>query len=153
MRITLCGSTRFMDAFAEWNTKLTLAGHLVYTVAVGATNALGGAIDEVSKNKLDVVHFGKIDNSDAIFVLDVDGYIGESTRREIFYAQMKQKAVYFLSEESDRNDLIHPCNRPLNSKEELDEIEHVLSNIHDDPNFDGMLNRLSGSGSSNRNDH
>ena len=34
--------------------------------------------------------------SDEIFVINVDGYIGDSTRSEIEYAKMTGKAVRFL---------------------------------------------------------
>lgn len=118
MRITLCGSVRFESAWLEWNRKLTLAGHIVYSVcAIGARD-----YTEIEKNKLDVVHMGKIDNSDAILVLDVGGYVGESTRREIFYAQMREKGVYYLSE-GDGEWLVGDDMQRLRTKEELNEAQ------------------------------
>lgn len=48
------------------------------------------------KRRFDLVHFEKIDNSDAIVVLNVDGYIGDSTTREVEWARMKRKDVYWL---------------------------------------------------------
>ena len=48
------------------------------------------------KIRLDVLHFRKIDLSDEIFVLNVGGYIGESTSREIEYAKSTGKAVWYL---------------------------------------------------------
>ena len=97
-KITLCGSTKFKNDFLEWNARLTLQGYLVYTVG------LFGHHDkiELTKNekiKLDVLHFNKIDNSDGIFVIDVDNYVGESTHREIEYAKSKNKDIRFLTEE------------------------------------------------------
>jgi hypothetical protein len=98
-RITLCGSTRFRDAFHYWNTNLTLAGNIVYSVAIWAhTQDASSKPTEEEKTLLDSVHLKKIDNSDAIFVLDVHGYIGESTKNEIQYASKSGKQVYFLSE-------------------------------------------------------
>jgi hypothetical protein len=98
-RLTLCGSTRFRDAFDFWNTHLTLAGNAVYSVAVDAHGEARDALPtEKEKTLLDEVHLMKILNSDAIFVLDVNGYIGSSTEREIAFARSRGKQVYLLSE-------------------------------------------------------
>ena len=100
MKITLCGSTKFKNTFEEWNKKLTLAGHIVYTVSCfGHADKI--EYTEEQKNKLDLVHFIKILNSDAIFVLDVDDYIGFSTKREIVWAELNNKLVYYLSAGAD----------------------------------------------------
>lgn len=40
----------------------------------------------------------KIDLADRVLVLDVDGYIGESTRSEIEYAQQIGRPISYLSE-------------------------------------------------------
>jgi len=48
-----------------------------------------------TKEMLDDMHLRKIDMADEIFVINVGGYIGESTRREIAYAQQKGKKVNF----------------------------------------------------------
>jgi hypothetical protein len=98
-RLTLCGSTRFRGAFDFWNTHLTLAGNAVYSVAVDAHGEAREALPtEAEKTLLDEVHLMKILNSDAIFVLDVGGYVGSSTEREIAFARSKGKGVFFLSE-------------------------------------------------------
>jgi nucleoside 2-deoxyribosyltransferase len=98
LRVTLCGSTKFREAFDFWNTHLTLAGNAVYSVAVDAHGEARDALPtEEEKTLLDEVHLMKIKNSDAIFVLDVDGYIGSSTAREIVFARAKGKDVYYLS--------------------------------------------------------
>ena len=97
-RLTLCGSTRFGDAFDFWNTHLTLAGNAVYSVAVDAHSELRDALPtESEKTLLDQVHLMKIKNSDAIFVLDINGYIGASTTKEIAFAKSNEKRIYFLS--------------------------------------------------------
>ena len=97
-RITLCGSTRFRDAFDFWNTHLTLAGNVVYSVAVDAHGSARDALpSDAEKALLDSVHLKKILNSDCIFVLDVDGYIGSSTTREIEFAKAHGKQIYYLS--------------------------------------------------------
>lgn len=97
-RITLCGSTRFKRAFIEWNVRLTLEGNVVYSVCRhGHADMIVHSPEE--KVLLDRVHTAKIDNSDEIFVLDVQGYIGESTRSEIDHAHKTGKKVRLLSEE------------------------------------------------------
>lgn len=99
MRITLCGSARFEQQFHEWNEKLTLAGHIVYDLSVH--QSLKGNKDwynEETKIKLDLAHLGKILHSDAIVVLDVNAYTGFSTKREIQWARMCDKEVYWLED-------------------------------------------------------
>jgi hypothetical protein len=97
-RITLCGSTRFKKAFMEWNARLTLQGAVVYSVAMWSHNIRVEPTEE-QKELLDVIHKAKIDASDEIFVLDVGGYIGSSTRSEINHALSTCKAVRYLSSE------------------------------------------------------
>jgi len=98
-RMTLCGSTQFPEAFEYWNAQLTLSGNIVYSVAIMPHHAnMRGELSPEEKNKLDEVHLKKIDNSDAIFVVNVGGYIGDSTRREIEYARNQGKEIYLLSE-------------------------------------------------------
>ena len=98
--ITLCGSTRFRDAFMEAQKRLTLEGNIV--ISVGLFGHAGD--DEVwkpgTKEMLDDMHKRKIDMADEIYVINVGGYIGESTRSEIEYARRNGKVVRFLEEES-----------------------------------------------------
>ena len=94
MKITLCGSAKFEEAFKKANEKLSLAGHIVYSLAVYPSDK--GGKDWYSpeqKAALDEVHLAKIDASDAIYVLAPGGYIGESTQREIDYARKKGKKL------------------------------------------------------------
>ena len=94
--ITLCGSTRFKEQFIEMQKKLTLEGNIV--ISVGAFGHCGD--NEVwtdgKKAMLDSMHLAKIDLADEIFVINVDNYIGDSTRNEIEYAKSKGKRVRFL---------------------------------------------------------
>lgn len=94
--ITLCGSTRFKEHFLEVQKKLTLEGNIVISVGM-----FGHADDEEAlqyevKAMLDRQHLAKIDLADEIFVINVDNYIGDSTRKEIEYAKAKGKHVGFL---------------------------------------------------------
>lgn len=104
-KITLCGSTKFKREFEAINRQLSLEGNVVYSVA------FFGHADKVpltpeQKATLDEVHKRKIDNSDGIFVINVDGYIGESTYSEIEYAAKSGKFIKYLS---DFPDLIMLC--------------------------------------------
>jgi hypothetical protein len=95
-RITLCGSTRFTSAYQYWNQRLTLdETALVYSVSTYKYDNP----TERNKQKLDRIHKEKIRASDEIFVLDVSGYIGDSTRSEIAYAKRHGKGVRYLSKE------------------------------------------------------
>ena len=100
-RVTLCGSTRFREAYEEWNKKLTLEGHVVYSVACFGHG--GDELTQEEKCLLDIIHLRKIDNSDEILVLDVDGYVCESTYREILYAEAQGKHVTYLSQIQGKN--------------------------------------------------
>lgn len=84
--VTLCGSTRFKKEFHEENLNYTLMGYVVLSVGSFMHSDTEIKITPEQKQKLDELHKRKIDMSDFIYVIDVDGYIGESTRSEIEYA-------------------------------------------------------------------
>lgn len=92
--VCLCGSTRFYDAFQRANYDLTIQGKIVLTVAFSPREA--GALDDDKKAALDELHKRKIDLADRILVVNVDGYIGDSTRSEIEYATEHGKPVDYL---------------------------------------------------------
>lgn len=94
--ITLCGSTRFKDAFLEAQKRLTLAGNIVISVGLFGHSGDNEVWTDGTKEMLDDMHKRKIDMADAIYVINVDGYIGTSTRSEIEYAREKGKQVLFL---------------------------------------------------------
>lgn len=141
MRITLCGSGRFEAQFKEWNERLTLAGHVVYTLSVYASFKEGVKdwFTDSQKATLDEVHKLKIENSDAILVLNVGDYIGESTRSEIQHAAYHDCCIFFLEvpkmhvffglnalssvhEHLRPDDLLNPDKRP--------EFERLMYRIH-----------------------
>lgn len=102
---TLCGSTRFPDAFALANMHLSLQGRIVIGLGMlGHADEPRGARfltsdgDESTPEKqgLDQLHFRKIDLSDGIYVVNVGGYVGSSTKREIAYATAQGKTVEWL---------------------------------------------------------
>lgn len=96
--ITLCGSTRFKDQFIEAQKRLTLEGNIVISVGLFGHSGDKEVWTEGTKEMLDDMHKRKIDMADEIFVINVGGYIGSSTRSEIEYAKSNGKAVRYLEE-------------------------------------------------------
>lgn len=94
--ITLCGSTRYKDAFMEAQKRLTLAGNIVISVGLFGHSGDDEVWTDGTKEMLDDMHKRKIDMADEIFVINVDGYIGSSTRSEIDYATATRKTVNYL---------------------------------------------------------
>ena len=101
--ITLCGSTRFKDQFMEVQKDLTLKGNIVISVGLfghGGDKEVWENMDEgtltKTKEMLDDMHKKKIDMADEIFVINVGGYIGDSTKSEIEYAKDHGKKVNYL---------------------------------------------------------
>lgn len=101
--VTLCGSTRFKDEFMKAQKELTLKGNIVISVGLfghSGDEEVWEGMDEGSltrtKEMLDDMHKRKIDMADEIFVINVGGYIGDSTRSEIEYAMKHGKKVEYL---------------------------------------------------------
>ena len=93
--ITLCGSMKFIPVFREVEVRLTRQGRSVLSPVFGE----GMTISEKDAQLFGALHLKKIALSDEIFVIDVDHYIGESTRNEIEYALSNGKKVRYYSEE------------------------------------------------------
>ena len=90
-----------MDAFNEWRRRLTLQREIVLSIEVVTTQTKADDPQHSSpevKEMLDDLHLRKIDLADYVMVLDVDGYIGYSTRKEVEYAQSLGKPIRYLSE-------------------------------------------------------
>lgn len=96
--VCLCGSTRFMAEMAEANLELTAAGCIVLAPGCNLkqphplwdTDAKLTAL----KSRLDALHRAKIDLADEVVVVsDHTGYVGDSTRAEIAYAEQLGKPV------------------------------------------------------------
>ena len=92
--VTLCGSVKFYDKMQEINEKLALENKYV---VIGLTPRVTNTnFTEHDKELLCELHRAKIDLSDAIFVVNMNGYIGESTRKEIEYAKQNGKEIMYL---------------------------------------------------------
>lgn len=105
MIITLCGSLKFEDDYKEADEKLTLVGHVVFTCSVYPSYKAGQKDWYTPEQKLalDMAHIAKIMHSDAIVVLDRDNYIGDSTRREIVFAKVSGKRIFYWFSDRDRS--------------------------------------------------
>lgn len=97
--VCLCGSTKFRAAFEAANKMETLAGRMVLSVGC-FMHADAVPITPEQKINLDVLHKRKIDLADEIYVLNVGGYIGDSTKSEVRYAQEKGKSTRWLEPEN-----------------------------------------------------
>ena len=115
MIITICGSTRFKDEIMEAAKNLTMDNHIVLAPFI-FHHADDMELTAEQKIRLDNLHKQKINMSDAIFVVNKDGYIGESTYGEIDWAQRMKKEVYFLEnpnpEEEKTEDIEEEVSEP-----------------------------------------
>ncbi len=97
--VCLCGSTRFMEAFLKAQYDETLEGNIVLSVGCNSKSdaeLFAGPRGQLVKEMLDELHKRKIDHADEVLVLNVGGYVGESTRSEIEYARATGKPVRYL---------------------------------------------------------
>jgi len=90
--VCICGSMRFVDEMRAANRDLTLAG--VVVLAPGEADDL---VTREQKTALDALHLRKIDLADRVLVVNPGGYVGESTRREIAYADATGKPVSYTA--------------------------------------------------------
>lgn len=94
--VVLCGSTRFKKEFEQTNREMTLNGHIVLAPGVFG-HADGIHLTAIEKEALDALHFQKIDLADEVIVVsDASGYIGDSTRNEIDYAEAMGKPIRYI---------------------------------------------------------
>lgn len=94
--ITLCGSTKFKDEFLAEQKRLTLEGNIVISVGLFGHSGDNEVWTDDTKAMLDDMHKRKIDLADEIFVINVGGYIGFSTKSEIEYAKETNKNIKYL---------------------------------------------------------
>lgn len=101
--VCLCGSSRFYDEYQQAYYDLTMQGHIVLSIGfyphAKAEHGHGEGIghDSAQNFELDELHKRKIDLADWVLVLNVGGYIGSSTQKEIRYAQKYGRPVRYLN--------------------------------------------------------
>jgi hypothetical protein len=102
--VCLSGSEKFVDRIREIYAEMTRAGNIVLAPGfVGTNNA--GPYTEQEKIEADGLHMAKIQLCDCLYVIDVDGYIGESTRNEIEFALSLNKQIQYL-EQTEKNVIV-----------------------------------------------
>jgi hypothetical protein len=97
--VCLCGSTRFSEAYREANLRETLAGRIVLSIGCDFKSDQALGLTDADKARLDALHLKKVELADEILVLNIGGYVGDSTRKEIEYAKSEGKRVRYLSDE------------------------------------------------------
>ncbi len=109
--ITLCGSTRFKDIFHKVAAEYTLMGYIVLMPHCYYENKARPDLKDVLVD----VHHDMIEMSDEVLVINPDGYIGESTKEEIKWAQAHCKVIKYYQEpnevltDKDKGDLSPFC--------------------------------------------
>lgn len=100
--VCLCGSTRFWRAFQRQGLAETLAGRIVLSIgaASGTDDEHFGNLPKEEydgvKEMLDQLHMRKIEMADEVLILNLEGYVGSSTRREYEYAKRLGKVIRWL---------------------------------------------------------
>jgi hypothetical protein len=104
--VCLCGSTQFKDAFMEANRRETADGKIVLSVGWFTHDSESTKPTDQEKAALDRLHFDKIDLADEVLFLNVDGYVGDSTRREFARAVRHGKIIRWLEPSKIPPDLV-----------------------------------------------
>ncbi len=95
--ITICGSLRFMNEIMDIAEKMELKGNCMIS-PIYPTNSDKDAYTDEEAEMLDKMHKEKIKISDAILVVNVNGYVGESTKSEIEYAKSLNKEIIYYTD-------------------------------------------------------
>ncbi len=113
--ICLCGSLKFADVWRANHTFLTHCGCIVLGVGAGYMSGELPVADGDLKKRLDALHFRKIDLCDFVLVINKEGYMGNSTRREINYANSIGKSVFYITAKEGKKDgtKVSPLRGPL----------------------------------------
>ena len=127
--ITLCGSTRFREQFFEAQKRLTLEGNIVISVGLFGHSGDDEVWTEGTKEMLDDMHKRKIDMADAIYVINVGGYIGSSTRSEIEYALANGKEVIYLEDPGEIATMSEAELRVAEHSARMREIQRAYSQV------------------------
>lgn len=95
--ITLIGSTKYKSTFRKLEEELSLKGYLVFSPLIYNQSGDNPGCGKNSKIILDEVAKMKISRSDIVFVVDVDSYIGKSTKAQLEHAILLNKPVLYYS--------------------------------------------------------
>ena len=95
--ICLIGSTKFESTFRKLEVDLSIRGYIVLSPLVYTQSGEHPKCGEKEKEILDLVQKEKIRQSDIVLVVDVDGYVGNSTKNQIKYSKLLNKPLLYYS--------------------------------------------------------
>lgn len=94
--ITLCGSLKFQKEMMIVAEKMALEGYCILTPVYPVLENMKATEEQLIKLK--EAHFKRIELSDAILVVNINNYIGESTNLEIDYAKKSGKEIIYYTD-------------------------------------------------------
>ncbi len=95
--ITICGSLRFKDEIMKLAEKITLQGNCVLNMIIPTNPDINAYTDE-DKNIFGAMHKERIKISDTVLVVNIDNYIGSSTKGEIEFAKSLNKEIIYYTD-------------------------------------------------------
>ena len=98
--ITVCGSYKFKKEMTEITEKMALKGNCMLT-PIELSRSKKEDYTEKEASMIDKMHKDKIRLADAILVVNVDGYIGSSTKSEIELAKSLNKEILYYTDLKD----------------------------------------------------
>lgn len=96
--ITVCGSLRFVKEMMEITEKMELQENCMLVPIYNPNKPSKDAFTEEEALILDKMHKERIKLADAILVVNVDGYIGSSTKSEIDFAKSLNKEIIYYTD-------------------------------------------------------
>ena len=94
--VTICGSLKFQTEMMIAAQKLALQGNCILTPIYPILDDI-----KITKEQLQLLkeeHYKKIELSDAIYVINKENYIGESTKLEIEHAKSLNKEIIYYTD-------------------------------------------------------
>lgn len=95
--ITVCGSFKFMKEMMLITEKIGLQGNCMLTPVYPTKSGKDNYTEDEAKIA-GQMHFERIKLADAILVVNVNDYVGESTKKEIEFAKSLGKEVMYYTE-------------------------------------------------------
>ena len=91
--VTLCGSLKFKNEMMTVAEKMALEGYCILTPVYPVSDKMKRTKEQLIKLK--EAHFKRIKLSDAILVVNINNYIGESTNLEMDYTKKGKEIIYY----------------------------------------------------------
>lgn len=101
--ITICGSTRFEKEIIKARKTFTMLGYIVLSPEIFGHGSDAAIITDDMKRALDQIHKDKIELANIVYIVNPNGYIGESTKKEIEYAESLEKEIWYMEGLDDYN--------------------------------------------------